>query len=210
MSLHKTSPKIIQNCYNWNSYPNLEHHHAILSILDAYDLNGNQRMRIHSYVNSAINDAMVITWFYKFLYEIPRPNQLDQKLATLICTPSHPTYPGGHAVIGSTITELLTLLFPVAKAQLDSLLDDSKRARFTSGVHYEVDNQNGEVLGRKIGSYIYNIMKDEKDENGNPIDVYKRGDNRMILRVEKRRDINIFTCKSLIDKRSFIYNKKEF
>jgi hypothetical protein len=153
---------------------------------------------------------MVITWFYKFLYEIPRPNQLDQKLATLICTPYHPTYPGGHAVIGSTITELLSLLFPDAKAQLDSLFDDSKRARFTSGVHFDVDNQNGEVLGRKIGSYIYNIMKNEKDENGNPIDNYKRVERRMKLRVVERRDISIFTCKSLIDKRSFIYYKRSF
>lgn len=144
-SLNRVNPEVIQNCYNWNSYPNLELHPAILSIMEAYGLNGNQRMRIHSLVNSAINDAMVITWFYKFLYEIPRPNQLDQKMGTLVCTPDHPSYPGGHAVLNSAASELLSLLFPEAKAQLDSLYEDTKRARFSSGLHYVVDNQNGAI-----------------------------------------------------------------
>jgi hypothetical protein len=153
---------------------------------------------------------MVITWYYKFLYEIPRPNQLDQKMATLICTPDHPSYPGGHAVLGSAACELLSLLFPEARGQLDSLNEDTKRARFSSGLHYAVDNENGEKLGRNIGKYIYNIMRKQKDEDGIPIDVYKRGDKSMILKVEKRKDTGLLTCKSLIDKRSLDYFKKEF
>lgn len=185
-------------------------HESTLAILDAYGLTGNQKMRIHNIVYRAIQDAQVITWLFKYLYEIPRPNQLDQHLSTLICTPNHPSYPGGHAVIGSTVTELLSLLFPDAKSQLDHIMEDNKRARFGSGVHYPVDNDNGEILGRKIGRHIFNIMKKEKDEEGKIIDTYVRNNKKLILRVQNRRDLGIYTCKSLIDRRSFIYSRYRF
>jgi hypothetical protein len=62
IGLQKVDKEAIKISYNWNSYPNLELHFSLLRILDAYGLNISQRMRIDSFANSAINDAMVTTW----------------------------------------------------------------------------------------------------------------------------------------------------
>lgn len=206
--LKKVKDNEIQNCYNFDSYPNLEFHEPLITLMNAYGLSGMQRIRIHGFFNAAMNDAMVITWYYKFLYEIPRPNQLDDKLETMLCTPYHPSYPSGHIVLGSTVIELLSSIFPEERDQLDELLKLCKRARLYSGVHYDVDNIYGELLGRKIGKYIFGIMQNQKDENEKNIDNFKNPETRPLLKVEKRNNNRILKCNSLIDRRSINYNKK--
>jgi len=195
----------IQNCFNWDYYPNMELLDSFLDLMDAYGLSGMQRIRLHGIFNAALNDAMVITWFYKFLYEIPRPNQLDNKLKTMLCTPYHPSYPSGHSVMVSTGIELLSSMFPEEIEQMDKLMEDCKRARLNSGVHFDADNRYGEILGRNIGRYIFEKISNQIDENGRINSVFRRPARRPILKVQKRKNMNILKCDSLIDKRSVNY-----
>lgn len=200
----------MQNCYNWNVYPNVEFYPVFMTLINEYQLTVTQRIRLHAYFNSAINDATVITWYYKFLYDIPRPNQLDQNLETVLCTPYHPSYPSGHAVLGATAVELLSLLFPEERDQLDYLYSDLRKARFYSGVHFNADNENGEILGRDIGKYIFKKMQMERDENGNIIDCFNKPKTNPILKINKQKETGIFKCKSYIDKKSINCAKNEF
>jgi hypothetical protein len=62
------------------------------------------------------------------------------------------------------------------KSNLDSLLGDNKQVKVRSGVHYEVDNQSEQVLGKKIGSFIYNIKRERKMRIEFRLIIYKRGD----------------------------------
>lgn len=203
--LQKVKDGDIQNCYNFDAYPNIELFDSLNILIDSYQLTGPQRIRLHGFFNSALNDAMVIAWFYKFFYEIPRPNQLDQKLKTLLCTPYHPSYPSGHAVIGSTGIELLSNMFPEEKEQMDNLFSSLKKARLYSGVHFDADNHYGEILGRKIGRYVFRKMHSQKDENGRTIDVFNQPIKKPFLKVQKRKNSGIMTCNSLIDGRSINY-----
>jgi len=205
--LVKVDKSDIQNAYNYNNLPHLEFQPVMFTLFSNYSLTMTQRTRILGYINAALNDAVVITWYYKFKYDIPRPNQLNLNLKTLICTPYHPAYPSGHSVLGGLIVELFSLLFPKERDQLDKLYEDLKRARFQSGVHFEVDSIYGEPVGRNFGKYIYNIMKKETDIFGEKIDVFKTPAKKPDLKVDIRKDIEIFTCNSLIDERSLNYAK---
>jgi len=207
-SIQKAKESDIQNCYNFDAIPNDELFDALNTLMDSYQLSAPQKTRLYGFFNAAINDATVITWFYKFLYEIPRPNQLDPRLETLVCTPYHPSYPSGHSVLGSTVIELLSNLFPDETDSLNRIFSDLKKARLNSGVHYNADNDNGEILGRKIGKNIFRKMSSQKDADGKVIDVYKMAVKKPVLKVKKRKNMAIFSCNSLIHKKSISYMDK--
>lgn len=210
----------IQNSYNFNLYPNIELRDIIEALYNKYKLPSFQRIRLDSILSNLFHDTMVISLSYKFLYEIPRPTQLNPKLKTIVCTSPYPTYPGAHTLIHSSVIELLSRLYPQEKPQLDDVLADCSKARMLGGVHFEVDNTNAELLGRKIGAYIYNKLQTTKDETGNTIDsfendlnkIYKtqeevdRVENEYPLMVLNRIDQGIDNCNSLIDERSTKYN----
>ena len=164
-------------------------------------------MRILSQYTSLINDAYIIAIFYKFLYEIPRPNHLDQNLKTIVCTPYEPSYPGGHALVGGAIAEFLSVLFPKEKNKLDIILNKINDSKVYGGVHYKSDNIQGNKLGRKIGKHVVKIMTKEKDEKGNLIDCYENLIRDPILKTNDIKDQGIFKCKSLIDGKSFKYSQ---
>lgn len=164
-------------------------------------------MRILSYLTSLITDSLIISTFYKFLYEIPRPNQLDQNLKTIVCTHYYPTYPGGHALAGGAIVEFLSVLFPHEKNKLDIILYKINDARVYGGVHFKSDNIQGNKLGSKIGKHVVKIMTKEKDEKGDLIDCYENPIRDPILKTNDVKDKEIYDCKSLIDGKSFKYSQ---
>lgn len=117
-----------------------------------------------------MNDAFVITWYLKFKWKIPRPNQLDRKLATVICTPKHPSYPSGHAVVAGCAQIMLSYFFPPESNRLHKLAEECATSRLYGGVHYPIDNQEGLRLGRQIGKIIVDHFKKQKDSNHKRID----------------------------------------
>jgi len=53
------------------------------SLIDTYKITAPRAGRILAAIQSAINDAFIIAWDYKFKWDVPRPNQLNQKLESL-------------------------------------------------------------------------------------------------------------------------------
>ena len=138
-------------------------------LIDTYGVEAPRAARILGAVFSGMNDAFVVCWSLKYLWLVPRPNQLDPKLATVICTPKHPSYPSGHATISGAAEVILSYFFPAERRKLRELAEENAKSRLYAGVHYPIDNDEGLRLGRQIGRIVVEELK--KDTvGGSPLD----------------------------------------
>jgi hypothetical protein len=140
-------------------------------LIDTYGFSPVRSARVLAAVQAGINDAFVVTWHYKYLWDIPRPNQLDQKLATAICTPKFPTYPSGHSVISGTAEIVLSYFFPTEADRLKELAEECSISRLFGGVHFVADLDEGLRLGRQIGRIIVAELSKQCDMNQSMIDI---------------------------------------
>jgi len=138
-------------------------------LIDTYGIEAPRAARILSALFGGMNDAFVVTWALKYKWLVPRPNQLDQHLATYICTPLHPSYPSGHASISGAAEVILSYFFPAERQKLHYLAEENAQSRLFAGVHYPVDNSEGLRLGRQIGRIVVEELKKD-NVDGLPID----------------------------------------
>ena len=138
-------------------------------LIDTYAVEAPRAARILGATFSGMNDAFVVAWKLKYKWLVPRPNQLDQNLATVVCTPNHPSYPSGHAVVSGAAEVILSYFFPSERRKLHDLAEENALSRLYAGVHYPADNDQGLRLGRQIGRIVVEEL--QKDEvNGLPLD----------------------------------------
>jgi len=139
-------------------------------LVDTYNFSPAQSARVLACVHAGINDAFVVAWYFKYLWEVPRPCQLDHNLITAICTPKFPAYPSGHSVISGTAEVILSYFFPTEANRLRELAEENSISRLYGGVHFPVDLSEGLKLGRQIGEIIVGILRGQRDRNNVPID----------------------------------------
>ncbi|MEL7655575.1 MAG: vanadium-dependent haloperoxidase [Bacillota bacterium] len=140
-------------------------------LLDTYNFTPAGSARVLASVQSAINDAFVVTWHYKYLWDVPRPNQLDQELVTLICTPKFPSYPSGHSVMSGVSEKILSYFFPPETQRLKELAEECSISRLYGGVHFPSDLSEGLRLGRHIGGIVADVLKHQFDKDQANVDI---------------------------------------
>jgi len=140
-------------------------------LIDTYGLSPVRAARVLAAVQAAINDAFVVTWYFKYLWDVPRPCQLDQRLATAICTPKFPSYPSGHSVISGTAEVVLSYFFPSEAERLKELAEENSISRLYGGVHFMEDIDEGLRLGRQIGRIVVAELEKQADANQSMIDI---------------------------------------
>lgn len=140
-------------------------------LIDTYNVTPPYAARILEALSAGMNDALVITWFLKYKLLVPRPNQLDPELATIVCTPNFPAYPSGHSVLSGTAEVILSYFFPTESKRLYQLAEEDALSRLYAGVHFNVDNTEGLRLGRQIGQIVIDQLRRERDSRGNYIDI---------------------------------------
>jgi len=150
-------------------------------IIDTYELTPTQAGRVLAAVQAGINDAFVVTWYLKYLLDIPRPIQLDRRLATAICTPYFPSYPSGHSVISGTAEVILSYFFPPEAERLRELAEEASISRLYGGVHFIEDLEEGLRLGRQIGRIIVCELSRQRDITGRMIDIPPVNDRNAVL-----------------------------
>ncbi|MBD1373022.1 vanadium-dependent haloperoxidase [Hazenella sp. IB182357] len=126
--------------------------------------------RILAAVQAGINDAFVVTWYLKYKLNVARPNQLDNQFKTVLCTPRHPSYPSGHAAVAGCAATILKYFFQGESSRLDQLEEQAALSRLYGGVHFPIDNSEGVRLGREVGNAVIDVLKKQKDSDGNPVD----------------------------------------
>lgn len=170
-TLKNITRKQIKIAKYWGDGPATKQWTPIIDILiDTYNVSAPKAARILACVNGAFNDAFVVAWYFKYLWEIARPNQLDQNLATVLCTPRHPTYPSGHATVAGCAEVVLSYFFNPESNKLKELAQECAISRLYAGVHFPIDNEQGLALGRQIGELVVEILKQQYDKDLNRID----------------------------------------
>lgn len=139
-------------------------------LIDTYNLSPVRAARVLAAVQAGINDGLAVTWHYKYLWDIPRPSQLDQRLLTALCTPRFPTYPAGHAVVSGVAETILSYFFPPEAERLKELADEDAISRLYAGVHFPSDLSEGLRLGRQIGQIVVDILSSQADAAQSMID----------------------------------------
>lgn len=155
----------------WGDGPLTKQWTPIADILaDTYGVSSPKAERIWAASMAATNDAIVVAWYFKYLWEVPRPDQLDQTLATVLCTPKHPSYPAGHAVGAGCIEMVLSHFFTPEAERLHQLAEECALSRLYAGVHYPADLEQGLRLGRQIGTLVVATLAAQSDGDAAAID----------------------------------------
>ncbi|WP_430787543.1 vanadium-dependent haloperoxidase [Virgibacillus flavescens] len=128
-------------------------------LIDTYGVTPTLAARIMATVQAALNDTMVVVWDLKYRWDVARPDQYDQTMRTLLCTPRFPTYPSGHATLSGCAEVLLSYYFPKEAKKLKQIAESDAVSRLYAGVHFPADNDEGIELGRYIGRVIVRYLK---------------------------------------------------
>jgi PAP2 superfamily len=98
----------------------------------------------------------------KYLFDVPRPTELEPKLTTAVLVPRHSSYPGGHAAQSHAVARVLaSLCSPRVPNRLDKLADFIGDNRVVAGLHYPLDTSAGAALGKLLGDLIVALIADE-------------------------------------------------
>lgn len=150
---------------------------VIDKLINTYGVSPPMAARILTCVQMGISDTLVVVWYYKYRWNVPRPIHFDPKLKTVICTPEFPAYVSGHASVSGCSETILSYFFPHESKKLNEIAEEDAKSRLYAGIHFEADNNEGLKLGRQIGDYIVSGLKYQNI----PGDVHKKNLNAMIL-----------------------------
>lgn len=142
-----------------------------LKLISAYNVNPPRSARIINCLTAAINDAFVLTWHFKYLYNCARPCQLNRELKPFLSTPQFPTYISGHSVVSATAATVLSYFFPRESEKLETLANTASISRLFGGIHFRSDLEEGLKIGRELGFLCVSYMKRNFDSKGNPLDI---------------------------------------
>lgn len=109
-------------------------------------------------------DAGVACWDSKFTYWTERPITADPKLDVLFPTPPFPSYTSAHAAISNASAVVLSQLFPGDAADLLDLAEEAAASRCWAGIHFPIDDDAGNLLGRNIGYLVAGVAREDEAE----------------------------------------------
>jgi len=103
-------------------------------------------------VSAANFDAFIASNDGKYAYWYLRPHQLDSGITPLFPAPNFPSYPSNHSTLSTAKAEVLAYLFPRYAALSRAIGKEAGDSRIWAGIHYQMDNQAGVELGKKVAS----------------------------------------------------------
>lgn len=147
-----------------------------------HPLPADQMFNLYFSLGISLNDAVTLCWKYKYLYKIPRPSQIiqcdfDPQWKPLHDNPMFPSYPSGHAAIGSAACTILNKYFgdnieftdhshhqrieflshPRKFKNFTSMAEENALSRIYMGVHYPMDCEEGLNIGKQVGINTKNL-----------------------------------------------------
>ncbi|HEU4993830.1 MAG TPA: phosphatase PAP2 family protein [Gemmatimonadaceae bacterium] len=121
--------------------------------------NMDERAAAHVYalLNAAIMDAVIGCWDTKYTYLVLRPWMVapaDLPFSSLIIgRPNHPSYPSGHSCVSASAATVLERFFPENTTELEQRVIDNGMSRIIAGIHYRMDVEAGQALGRNVAHW---------------------------------------------------------
>lgn len=135
----------------------------------------DKAVEMYALVGIAMGDAFIYCWYYKYKFNLLRPetyihDYIDPNWHPYLLTPSFPEYPSGHSVTSGAASEVLTSLFGTvsftdithngigyAPRHFNSFNDAAHEAGFSrifGGIHYRAAIEIGLDQGRQLGRNI--------------------------------------------------------
>jgi hypothetical protein len=156
--------------YNLPPYQNADGSYPIPSSANpfAYPLfpfsNPPYAARAYAYVSAAQYDALVACWYYKNVYNRPRPYKVDSSVEAKLPQTTLSSYPSESAVLAGVTAEMMKLLFPDEIGSIQQKLEEQELATIQSGAAVRSDINAGEALGRSIAQVF--IARGRADRAG--------------------------------------------
>lgn len=110
--------------------------------------------RALAYLSVAQYDALIAAWHYKYLYNTPRPGQVDASVQSHLPVYDLPSYPSEAAVVATASAEILRAMFPGEVDYINQLVAEHQEADRQSGRSLPVAVTEGAALGRKVGGKV--------------------------------------------------------
>ncbi len=103
-----------------------------------------------------VNDVVAApVYALKHRLNVKRPNQVDPTVETWLPTPTHASYPSGHATFAHAAAVVLSALCGVQEADaLTRLADAVAQRRELAGLHTHLDSDEGRRLGTALGRHL--------------------------------------------------------
>jgi membrane-associated phospholipid phosphatase len=141
------------------------HWNAIAAELIAkHNLDELQSAHVMAMMNTAMMDAGIGCWEAKYVYNVIRPSQADEKITLPVGLPNFPAYVSGHASFSGAASEILAHFFPEDGANLRAMAEEAAESRVYGGIHYRFDGEQGLKLGRAVAKLA--LAQTEKDLHG--------------------------------------------
>jgi hypothetical protein len=124
-----------------------------------HKLNERDTLRLFAQMNIALADTFIAVWDTKYFYWTARPitvakTVLGEALAPSILTPPFPSYVSGHAGFSGAASTILSRFIPDGAREFAAQAEEAAYSRLFGGIHFRHDNEDGLVLGRKIGQRV--------------------------------------------------------
>jgi hypothetical protein len=144
-------------------------------------------METYLKVGFALADAMIVCWASKYVYNLERPETYIQKnidpgWRPFSPSPSFPSYPSGHSMMGAAVAEILTDMYganyqitdishygledfkikPRSFNSFDEMARENALSRLLLGVHWRLDAEEGLRLGSLLGQEVSQVVIENK------------------------------------------------
>lgn len=126
-----------------------------------------QAARVLALTSVALADAVIATWDAKYTYWTARPITVDPDLDVLFPTPPFPSYPSAHAAVSNAAAVVLAHLFPTDAQDVLQLAAGAAASRAWAGIHFPIDNDAGQTLGRSVGYLVTAVARTDGAETEN-------------------------------------------
>lgn len=126
--------------------------------------------RVFAALNVAMADAMIAAWRVKYQHWTQRPvtaiqEKYDPKFMPYLVTPAFPSYVSAHSTVSGAAAEVLAAFFPDAGDALRKAAEEAALSRLYGGIHFTSDNEEGLVLGRRIGQVVLRQLQPVVENN---------------------------------------------
>jgi hypothetical protein len=108
-------------------------------------------LRVRQALTMALADGTIAVFDSKYTYWTRRPFMMDSSVVTIMPTPNHPSYPAGHSVLSAASATILAHYFPEKSEEWKARAEEGGISRVWGGIHYPMDNLQGNQLGEKVG-----------------------------------------------------------
>lgn len=122
-------------------------------------------------LESAMHDALVVTWAAKYCYQRLPPAAVDPTLLPVLQARASPSYPSEQAALAGVIQVMLPAFFPPNEEPggFDQTAHNVTESRLIGGANYRSDVDAGLAIGRAVAQAVLDARANDGATNTAPV-----------------------------------------